>query len=130
MVTLGPWQVEEVIAIKTAEVLEIKITSDRARTTAVNLDGKVVTLRIQGGSSVLAKVYTAVNRTQTGSDIGFCDVTLDETFHTETGDFRAGVYVDPGTSKPVLYVPEWTLTFVDNLEQTPTPTPSPTPTPT
>lgn len=127
MPTIGPWQIEEPIAIKTAAILALFVASDRAKTTALSLTGKVVTLRIKGGSTVLAKTYTAVQRNQT-TETGFADVTLSETFHTETGDFTAGVYVDPGTGKPVLYDPEWTMSFVDNLLQTPTPSPTPTPT--
>lgn len=127
MPVLSPWQAEEEIAILTAEVLSIFVSSTRGFGTALNLDGKTVTLRIEGGSTVLAKTYTAVNRTQSGSDIGWCDVTLDETFHTEVGDFNAGVFIDPGSGKPTLYVPRYVLTFVDNLLQTPTPTPTPTP---
>lgn len=130
MPTIGPWQIEEPIAIKTAAVLALFIASDRAKTNAVNLDGHTITLRIKGGSSVLAKTYTAVKRSPqaTAANTGFADVTLDETFHTETGDFTAGVYVDPGTGNPVLYDPEWTMSFVDDLLQTPTPSPTPTPT--
>lgn len=127
MPVLSPWQLEEELAILTAEVIAIRVSTKRDFSTAENLDGKVVTLRIEGGSTVLAKTYTAVNRTQTGTNIGWCDVTLDETFHSEVGDFDAGVFVDPGTGKPVLRKPKYVLTFGDNLLQTPTPTPTPTP---
>jgi len=127
MPTLGAIQVEEPIAIRTAHVLALFIATDRAMSVARDLTGETVYLRFGPGSGLAHKEYTALNRTQSGATKGYADVTLDETYHTEAGDFDAGIFLDVGNGKPFLVPPQRTIAFVTNYYPTPTPTPTPTP---
>lgn len=129
MPVLDPIQMDEGVATETAATFLVKVYTSSSKSTLMNLDGKVVTVRFAAGSTVVAKEYTAVNRAlQSTTGKGLADFTLSASHHSEDGDFLVQVFVDA-----VLYWEQYTVTFEQKIlivTPTPTPTPSPTPTPT
>lgn len=127
MTVIDAVQASEGIATETAHRIAIRCFTDAELATPDDLTGKTVQLRIGAGSLVGPKIYTAVNRSpQSGSSKGWCDVTLDETYHTEAATFDAQVLKKTDSVGDYqLQWPRYRLTFVTLIEEVPTPTPTP-----